>query len=61
LAAVPNVDTWRQWALAWEATPGDHLLSVRATDASGYTQTGDEVGVVPDGATGWHTISVTVT
>jgi DMSO/TMAO reductase YedYZ molybdopterin-dependent catalytic subunit len=61
LAAVPNVDTWRQWALAWEATPGNHLLSVRATDASGYTQTGDEVGVVPDGATGWHTISVTVT
>jgi len=60
LAAVPGVDTWRQWALAWDATPGRHTLAVRATDASGHTQTGEEQGVVPDGATGWHTIEVAV-
>ncbi|MPZ63029.1 MAG: molybdopterin-dependent oxidoreductase [Propionibacteriales bacterium] len=60
LASVPNVDTWRQWAWEWDAGPGDHRLAVRATDSSGETQTGEVAGVVPDGATGWHTISVTV-
>jgi DMSO/TMAO reductase YedYZ molybdopterin-dependent catalytic subunit len=60
LSRVPNVDTWRQWAFAWDAEPGEHLLAVRATDASGYTQTGRRTDIVPDGATGWHTISVTV-
>jgi DMSO/TMAO reductase YedYZ molybdopterin-dependent catalytic subunit len=56
----PTIDSWRQWAYAWEATPGDHRLEVRATDNSGYTQTEQRVGVVPDGATGWHTINVSV-
>jgi len=48
-------DTWRQWTLSWDATPGDHVLQVRATDKSGYTQTDIRTGVAPDGATGWHT------
>jgi DMSO/TMAO reductase YedYZ molybdopterin-dependent catalytic subunit len=61
LARVPNIDTWRQWAYAWDAEPGEHRLAVRATDASGYTQTSERTDVVPDGATGWHTISVSVT
>jgi DMSO/TMAO reductase YedYZ molybdopterin-dependent catalytic subunit len=61
LAAVPNVDTWRQWAFAWDAQPGEHRVAVRATDASGYTQTPERTDVVPDGATGWHTIVVSVT
>jgi DMSO/TMAO reductase YedYZ molybdopterin-dependent catalytic subunit len=60
LARVPNVDTWRQWVFAWDAEPGEHRLAVRATDASGYTQTGVRTDIVPDGATGWHTIAVTV-
>jgi DMSO/TMAO reductase YedYZ molybdopterin-dependent catalytic subunit len=29
---------WRGWSHEWEATPGDHLLSCRATDAAGNTQ-----------------------
>ncbi len=60
LGAVPSVDTWRQWEWAWSATPGDHKLSVRATDNAGATQTQQEAPPEPDGATGWHTISVTV-
>ena len=60
LGSEPTTDSWRQWFYAWPATIGDHQIQVRATDASGYTQTGDEVDVVPDGATGWHTIDVTV-
>lgn len=61
LADEPTVDAWRQWVYEWDATPGRHLLSVRATDGDGVTQTGDIAPVDPDGATGWHTIRVTVT
>jgi DMSO/TMAO reductase YedYZ molybdopterin-dependent catalytic subunit len=60
LAAVPSVDTWRQWSWTWQATPGAHRLSVRATDNGGATQTALEAPPAPDGATGWHTIDVTV-
>ncbi len=60
LAAEDTVDTWRQWVYRWKATPGTHLIAVRATDKTGYTQTSQEVPPVPDGATGWHTIDVQV-
>ncbi|WP_443061982.1 hypothetical protein [Streptomyces sp. NBC_00490] len=30
-------DGGRRWRLAWTAAPGEHLLSVRATDAEGRT------------------------
>ncbi|MFG1942407.1 molybdopterin-dependent oxidoreductase [Nonomuraea sp. NPDC048826] len=60
LAQVPGPDTWRQWALDWDATPGDHTIEVRATDAAGRTQTDQLAPVAPDGATGWHTIDVRV-
>ncbi|MBA3263582.1 MAG: sulfite oxidase [Thermoleophilaceae bacterium] len=29
---------WRGWRFEWEATPGSHVLSSRATDAAGQTQ-----------------------
>ena len=29
---------WRAWSFAWEATPGDHELSCRATDGAGNVQ-----------------------
>ena len=32
------------------------MLVVRATDKSGYTQTSAPADVLPDGATGWHTV-----
>ncbi|WP_129336547.1 molybdopterin-dependent oxidoreductase [Cellulomonas endophytica] len=60
LAAEANVDTWRQWSFVWDATPGLHQLTVRATDGTGEVQTADRVETVPDGATGQHSISVTV-
>ncbi len=37
---------------------GSHTLAVRATDRSGYTQTAARADVVPDGATGWHSVSL---
>jgi DMSO/TMAO reductase YedYZ molybdopterin-dependent catalytic subunit len=29
---------WRGWSLDWDAAPGDHVLSCRATDETGATQ-----------------------
>ena len=60
LAAVPSIDTWRQWAYAWTATAGKHRLTVRATDNAGQTQTDAISPPDPDGATGWHSVQVTV-
>ncbi|NEE01563.1 molybdopterin-dependent oxidoreductase [Phytoactinopolyspora halotolerans] len=59
LGHVPTDDTWRQWVFSWDATPGEHTLQVRATTADGEIQTGDEAPPAPDGATGFHTITVT--
>lgn len=59
LGTVPSSDTWVQWAATLDLEPGDHVLAVRAIDAHGETQTGEEQGTVPDGATGWHRVEVT--
>lgn len=61
LAAEDTTDTWRQWRWDWDATAGGHTLEVRATDRTGTTQTKERVGTIPDGATGWHSVVVTVT
>ncbi|MFE0737314.1 sulfite oxidase [Streptomyces sp. NPDC058855] len=61
LAAQDTVDTWRQWSYRWRATPGGHTLTVRATDGTGTVQTDRRTGTVPDGATGRHSVFVTVT
>ncbi|PWU55017.1 hypothetical protein DLE60_28900, partial [Micromonospora globispora] len=60
LAPTVSADTWVQWSWRWDATPGEHTLQVRATDADGVTQTEQRRPVEPDGATGWHTVKVTV-
>ncbi len=61
LAGVPSADTWVQWVATVDLAPGDHTLSVRATGADGVLQTGEIQDVLPDGATGWHTIELTAT
>ena len=60
LAEQDNVNTWRQWVLDWDAEPGNHTLEVRATDATGYTQTAERAPIAPDGSTGWDSVNVTV-
>lgn len=60
LAETTGPDTWRQWFYRWYATPGEHQLSVRATNADGELQTDTAAPPAPDGATGWHTITVQV-
>ncbi len=60
-AGTVSTDTWRQWSWRWEATPGEHQLQVRATDGTGEVQTEARADPAPNGATGWHTVRVTVT
>jgi DMSO/TMAO reductase YedYZ molybdopterin-dependent catalytic subunit len=49
-------DAWVQWKLAVPVEPGEHTVSVRATDGTGSTQTAEEQRPAPDGATGHHRI-----
>jgi DMSO/TMAO reductase YedYZ molybdopterin-dependent catalytic subunit len=61
LGASYSNETWRLWSFPWQAkSPGKHTITVRATDNTGAVQTADQVGSVPDGATGWHTVNFTV-
>ncbi|MFE7480900.1 molybdopterin-dependent oxidoreductase [Streptomyces sp. NPDC057552] len=60
LAERTSIDTWRQWSYPWKATPGGHTLTVRATDGTGEVQTEKRTKTVPDGASGWHSVVVTV-
>ncbi|TGB10009.1 molybdopterin-dependent oxidoreductase [Streptomyces sp. MZ04] len=60
LAAEDTRDTWRQWSFPWKATSGGHTITVRATDRAGDTQTEKRTRTIPDGASGWHSVAVTV-
>jgi DMSO/TMAO reductase YedYZ molybdopterin-dependent catalytic subunit len=60
LAAVPDLDTWRQWVWEWDATGGNHVIEARATDKTGYTQTAAQAQPEPNGASGYPSVAVTV-
>lgn len=60
LGAAANDNTWVQWVYRWEASPGEHTLRCRATDDAGQTQTPERSDPAPDGATGHHSVRVTV-
>ena len=60
LAAVPGIDTWRQWVWEWDATRGTHVIEARATDATGYTQTALQEPPEPNGASGYPSVTVSV-
>ena len=60
MGAAYSNDTWRLWTYQWQATPGAHAITIRATDNTGAVQTGEQASPMPDGATGWPSISVEV-
>jgi DMSO/TMAO reductase YedYZ molybdopterin-dependent catalytic subunit len=60
LAPGISLDTWYQWQLGVELTPGRYEVQVRATDLNGKPQAEERRPVAPDGATGFHTIRVDV-
>ena len=61
LSAELSKDSWRQWAIDWEATTGARVIQVRATDSNGDTQTEQVTAPAPNGATGYHSRNVVVT
>jgi hypothetical protein len=60
LAPGISVDTWYQWKLGVDLTPGQYEVQVRATDLRGTAQDEQARPVAPDGATGFHTVRVDV-
>jgi DMSO/TMAO reductase YedYZ molybdopterin-dependent catalytic subunit len=60
LAPGISLDTWYQWQLGIELTPGQYEVQVRATDLNGEPQVEERRPVAPDGATGFHAIRVDV-
>jgi DMSO/TMAO reductase YedYZ molybdopterin-dependent catalytic subunit len=60
LAPAVGDASWVPWRMPYEAAPGRHRVTVRATDGDGQVQTEERTGVAPDGASGWHAIVFTV-
>lgn len=60
LGAAYSNDTWRLWTFQWQAAPGSHTVTARATDNTGAVQTEQQAPPPPDGASGWPSISVEV-
>jgi len=48
---------WRQWALTWQAEPGEHQLQVR-TRSGNQIQQEHPAPPYPHGSSGYHTIRV---
>jgi len=60
LADSISADTWRQWVYRWKPSRGQHRIQVRSTNANGERQTQTHVQPAPNGAEGWHSITVNV-
>lgn len=54
LGTSASDETWVQWHLLWDATPGRHRFTVRAFDGDGRAQVEQVAPPAPDGATGLH-------
>lgn len=53
--------TWVIWRYDWPFEPGQHRFEVRAYDGTGELQIEEPRSVRPDGATGIHSVSRTIT
>ncbi|HTN55407.1 MAG TPA: molybdopterin-dependent oxidoreductase [Microbacterium sp.] len=60
LAPAISADTWVQWRMPWQADPGEHRIRCRAISGDGNRQTDQYAAPAPNGASGWHTITVSV-
>ena len=60
LGPAVGVDYWRQWYIPWTAEPGEHDISVRATDLDGMVQTDAGAAPFPNGSSGRQRIIVSV-
>jgi DMSO/TMAO reductase YedYZ molybdopterin-dependent catalytic subunit len=55
-----GTDYWRQWYVIWDAQPGRHRFTARATDGNGEVQTAEPRDSFPSGATGYHSVQVSI-
>jgi DMSO/TMAO reductase YedYZ molybdopterin-dependent catalytic subunit len=60
LATPIGPQTWVQWRHAWSSTAGNHAITVRATDGAGVVQEDRVTRPDPDGARGYHSVSINV-
>lgn len=49
---------WRLWTADWMPQAGTPSLTVRATDGTGAVQTADVRPALPDGSSGYHSVTV---
>jgi DMSO/TMAO reductase YedYZ molybdopterin-dependent catalytic subunit len=52
--------TWTLWEYPWLPDAGQHIIAVRAIDLDGNVQQPTVASPLPDGASGYHAITVTV-
>ncbi|SDG42305.1 molybdopterin-dependent oxidoreductase [Microbacterium pygmaeum] len=60
LSTPVNDDTWVQWYLDWDATPGTHYVAVRAVNKNGDLQIEERAPIAPDGSSGWQRTLISV-
>ena len=53
-------ESWTQWAYKWDAVPCKYEIKVRAIDNNGVVQSSNIASPAPNGAQGYHQISVRV-
>lgn len=56
-----NDDTWVQWFMEWDATPGTHYVAVRAVNKNGELQIEERAPIAPDGSSGWQRSLIRIT
>lgn len=54
LSAPVNENTWVQWFMEWDATPGTHYVAVRAINKNGDMQIEERAPIAPNGSSGWQ-------
>lgn len=53
--------TWSLWRHRWTPPkPGEYVITTRAFDATGEPQTQEVRGIVPQGASGYHKVTMTI-
>ena len=60
LVEQPGPYAWVVWRLPWTPTDGTYDITVRLIDGSGALQPDNGDSPLPDGASGWHRITVGV-
>ena len=61
LSTPINTDTWVQWFMEWDATPGTHYVGVRAINKNGDLQIEERAPIAPNGSSGWQRSLISVT